>query len=108
MARIARNSSRQAYTAISNTIESDRIAAYDARDGLYRGETSFLDWREQIYPDWIKDTVVHIAMSKTLSTNINHWKILDVAAKMAAELNKTSDAATYAGRAEELKTTIKS
>ncbi len=97
-----------AYTAISNTIESDRLAAYDDRDGLYRGETSFLDWREQTYPDWIKDSVVHIAMSKTLSTNINHWKILDVAAKMAAELNKTSDAATYAGRADELKKKIKS
>ena len=45
-----------AYTAISNTIESDRLAAYDDRDGLYRGETSFLDWREQTYPDWMKDT----------------------------------------------------
>jgi hypothetical protein len=97
-----------AYTAIHNTIESDRLAAYDNRDGLYRGETSFLDWREQTYPDWMKDTVVHIAMSKTLSTNINHWKILDVAAKMAVELNKTSDAAKYAGWADELKQHIKS
>ncbi|WP_457299200.1 alpha-L-rhamnosidase-related protein [Phyllobacterium sp. P5_D12] len=97
-----------AYTAIRNTIENDRLAAYDDRDGLYRGETSFLDWREQTYPDWMKDTVVHIAMSKTLSTNINHWKILDVAAKMAVELNKTSDAAKYAGWADGLKQQLKS
>lgn len=97
-----------AYTAIRNTIENDRLAAYDDHDGLYRGETSFLDWREQTYPDWMKDTVVHIAMSKTLSTNINHWKILDVAAKMAVELSKAQDAARYAGWADGLKQHIKS
>ncbi|RCW84539.1 hypothetical protein [Phyllobacterium bourgognense] len=96
-----------AYTAIRNTIESDRLAAYDNRDGLYRGETSFLDWREQTYPDWMKDTVVHIAMSKTLSTNINHWKILDVAAKMAVELNKAPDAAKFADWADDLKQRIR-
>jgi hypothetical protein len=99
---------KDAYTAIRNTIENDRLAAYDSRDGLYRGETSFLDWREQTYPDWVKDTVVHIAMSKTLSTNINHWKILDVAAKMAVELKQTSDAAKYGGWADVLKQHIKS
>ncbi|MBZ9604023.1 hypothetical protein [Phyllobacterium chamaecytisi] len=96
-----------AYTGIRNTIENDRIAAYDARDGLYRGETSFLDWREQTYPNWTEKTVVHIAMSKTLSTNINHWKILDVAAKLAVELNKTSDATKYVGWADDLKQRIK-
>ncbi|WP_271898892.1 hypothetical protein [Candidatus Phyllobacterium onerii] len=98
---------KEAYTAIGNTIENDRIAAYDARDGLYRGETSFLDWREQIYPEWTKDAVVHLAMSKTLSTNVNHWKILDVAAKMAAELNQTANAAKYGQWASTLKTSIK-
>ena len=96
-----------AYTAIRNTIESDRLVAYDNRDGLYRGETSFLDWRQQTYPLWMDPNVVHIAMSKTLSTNINHWKILDVAAKMAVERNDTADASRYAGWASDLKQQIK-
>jgi len=96
-----------AYTAIRNTIESDRLVAYDSRDGLYRGETSFLDWRQQTYPSWMDPNVVHIAMSKTLSTNINHWKILDVAANMAVELN-VADAAKYAVWASDLKGRIKS
>ena len=41
-------------------------------DGLYRGETSFLDWRAQTYPQWMVDTPAHIAMSKSLSTNLSH------------------------------------
>ena len=42
----------RAYNALRNTIEHDRGVVYDARDGLYRGEQSFLDWREQTYPEW--------------------------------------------------------
>jgi hypothetical protein len=79
---------RQAYTAIRNTVDNDRIAVFDSRDGLYRGESSFTDWREQTYPAWTATNVVHIAMSKTLSTNVNFWKILDVAARMAEELKE--------------------
>jgi hypothetical protein len=99
---------KDAYTAIRNTIESDRLAAFDERDGLYRGETSFLDWRAQTYPSWMVPNLVHIAMSKTLSTNLNHWKILDVAAKMANELEEKPDENRYRGWANELKQQIKS
>ena len=94
-----------AYAAMRNTIENDRLAAYDARDGLYRGETSFLDWREQTYPSWAANDVVHIGMSKTLSTNVNHWKILDVAAQMAIELGKP-EASRYRLWADQLKQAI--
>ncbi|MCZ7678041.1 MAG: hypothetical protein M5U28_04380 [Sandaracinaceae bacterium] len=40
----------RAYLALRNTVEHDRRVAFDAEDGLYRGEQSFLDWREQTYP----------------------------------------------------------
>ena len=33
---------------------------------------SFLDWRAQTYPRWMVDTPAHIAMSKSLSTNLSH------------------------------------
>jgi hypothetical protein len=65
-----------AIEAMRNTAETDRRYAFDARDGLYRGETSFLDWREQTYPGWTENGVVHIAMSKSLSTNLDHLFLL--------------------------------
>lgn len=45
-------------------------------------------------------------MSKALSTNMNHWKILDVAASMAAELGIAEAAQKYAAWATELKVAI--
>ena len=65
-----------AIEAMTNTAAIDRLYAYDERDGLYRGETSFLDWREQSYPSWTAENVVHIGMSKSLSTNLDHLFLL--------------------------------
>lgn len=95
-----------AYNAIVNTVENDRIALYDPRDGLYRGEQSFLDWREQTYPSWTANRVVHIGMSKTLSTNVNHWRILDVAAKLADEKGQPVERDQYHSWADALKKAI--
>lgn len=95
-----------AYNAIVNTVKNDRVTLYDSRDGLYRGEQSFLDWREQTYPSWTASKVVHIGMSKTLSTNVNHWKILDVAARLADEKGRTADRDRYRDWADALKTAI--
>lgn len=95
-----------AFSAIVNTVENDRVALRDARDGLYRGEQSFLDWREQTYPSWTANSMVHIGMSKTLSTNVNHWRILDVAAKLADEKGLTAARIRYRGWADALKTAI--
>ena len=62
----------QLIDVLRNTVETDRTYVLDPVDGLYRGETSFLDWRAQTYPQWMIDTPAHIAMSKSLSTNLNH------------------------------------
>lgn len=62
--------------ALRETARVDRRYAFDPTDGLYRGETSFLDWREQTYPGWVADNVVHVAMSKSLSTNLDHLFLL--------------------------------
>ncbi|HUS67832.1 MAG TPA: hypothetical protein VMZ28_25025, partial [Kofleriaceae bacterium] len=63
----------------------DRAIAFDAREGLYRGETSFLDWREQTYPAWTARDTVHIGMSRALSTNAAHLRLLHLAADLADE-----------------------
>ena len=65
-----------AIEAMRETARVDRRYAHDGRDGLYRGETSFLDWRAQTYPAWTASDVVHIGMSKSLSTNLDHLFLL--------------------------------
>lgn len=87
----------KAFEAIKNTIEHDRKVVWDAADGLYRGEQSFLDWREQTYPSWTASDVVHLGMSKALSTNLLHLAAIDLAASLATEKGDSAAAAKYAG-----------
>lgn len=95
-----------AYDAIVNTAEHDREVVWDSADGLYRGEQSFLDWREQSYPSWVTDDIAQIAMSKALSTNVGHYVLLDVAAKLSDEKGLTAERDKYAGWADGLKQAI--
>ena len=62
----------RAHEALANTVIRDRAVVFDERDGLYRGEQSFLDWRENTYPAWAMPDLTHIAASKSLSTNVTH------------------------------------
>jgi hypothetical protein len=71
------------FEAAENTVETDRAAVYDARVGLYRGEQSFLDWREQTYPRWTATDPRHIAQSHALSTNLLHWNALELSGRSA-------------------------
>ncbi|MEC4881968.1 MAG: hypothetical protein SAL70_11575 [Scytonema sp. PMC 1070.18] len=78
---------RKVYEALKNTIEQDRQVIFDPQDGLYRGEQSFLDWREQSYPIWTANDPVQIGMSKALSTNACHLSALLLAASLAGDEN---------------------
>ncbi|MFI8992584.1 MGH1-like glycoside hydrolase domain-containing protein [Streptomyces sp. NPDC053542] len=92
----------KAYEAIRNTIEHDRKVVFDQGDGLYLGEHSFLDWREQSYADWTKDDVATIATSRSLSTNVTHWAAIDAASRLAADAGDKTAAAKYRGWADDL------
>jgi len=92
--------------ALSNTIDNDRIAAFDRATGLYTGEESFLDWRDQTYAAWIPDDLASMAGSKALSTNVGHYKALTVAAMLAREQGDKTRAARYEGWARDLKRAI--
>ncbi len=98
----------ESYEAIKNTLEADRQHVFDENDGLYRGEQSFLDWREQTYPQWTAQNTKHIGMSKTLSTNVLHYMAMEIASEMASELGRTDEAAQFASQAANLKNAIKS
>jgi hypothetical protein len=93
------------WQALNDTLAQDREYAFDAHVGLYRGETSFLDWREQTYPEWTKDNVVFIGQSFALSTNVLHYEALQLAASMAAQ-RSDKRAKQYAAQADALKRAI--
>ncbi len=94
------------YPFLHETIEQDRCLVFDAADGLYRGEQSFLDWREQTYPGWTKDNVLPIAMSKALSVNVADYFLLNITAGYAGRLGQTADQTRYSQWAEDLKRSI--
>jgi hypothetical protein len=97
---------RTALEALSNTIENDRLAAFDHATGLYTGEESFLDWREQSYASWIPDKLSSMATSMALSTNVAHYKALTLAARLAREQGDAPRAGRYQGWAVDLKAAI--
>lgn len=79
----------RALEALENTLAHDRAVVFDPRDGLYRGEQSFLDWRAQTYPEWTVPNLTHIAASKSLSTNVVHLQALQTAQALARRLGRT-------------------
>lgn len=80
-----------AYTIIKNSIEDDMHNVYDAETGMVKGESSFLDWREQTYPKWMQPA--DIFESECLGTNAVHYQANIVLSEMA-RLLKHPDVAT--------------
>jgi hypothetical protein len=101
-----RNFRDSTYEALSNTAEHDRVVVWDISDGLYTGEQSFLDWREQSYPDFTANDPVQIGMSKSLSTNVGHLRLLEITALLAEEKGLESEVERYQNWADSLKEAI--
>ena len=97
---------KKVYPILHDTLEQDRRVLFDPGDGLYRGEQSFLDWREQTYPGWTKTNVTAIAMSKALSVNAANYFALRTASEYAMRLHHPDEQTRYAAWAQELKTAI--
>lgn len=94
------------YQALTDTLAQDRRYVFDPPIGLYRGETSFLDWREQSYPAWTARNVVFIAQSFALSTNVLHYQALQLAATMARQRGQEAAAERYARQSLALRQVI--
>lgn len=94
------------YRALNDTLVQDRQYVFDAQFGLYRGETSFLDWREQTYPAWAANNVVSIAQSFALSTNVLHYQALQLAARLSKEHGDRDKTRSYDEQAAALKKAI--
>ncbi len=73
------------YPIIKKSIEADMINAFDESTGMMKGESSFLDWREQTYPAWMEPADIY--ESFCLGTNAVHYQANVIAAAMASILN---------------------
>lgn len=88
------------YPVIKNSVDDDLATVYDDKTGLVKGETSFIDWREQSHPKWMQ--TVDISQSETLGTSVVHMQALKVLADIADELGKKKEAAFYRERSRAL------
>ena len=95
---------QEAYTIISNSLQDDYVNDYDKVTGLVKGESSFLDWREQTYPKWMQPADIY--QSENLGTNAVHYQANIVAGQMAALLNKKTEAQQYNNAALKIKNGI--
>jgi hypothetical protein len=93
---------KKVFPIIKNSLEDDYKTIYDAETGLFKGESSFLDWREQTYPKWMSN--MDIFVSENLGTNVAHYKAYKILAEMAQILKEPTD--IYEKRATDLKTAI--
>lgn len=65
------------YPIIKKSLETDREKVISPKTGLVKGETSFIDWREQSHPKWMQ--TADIFNTETLSTSVVHaqaWYVL--------------------------------
>lgn len=89
------------FPVIRNTVEDDRIVAYDANTNLMHGETSWLDWREQEYPTWMQP--VDIYQSECMGTTAVHYRSLCILSEICKLQGMKALAKKYASWAEGLK-----
>ena len=77
---------QKSYAIIKNSALADLETVRDKQTGLFNGESSFLDWREQTYPLWMDPKDVY--SSKNLGTNAVHFQTYKILTAMAAELHE--------------------
>lgn len=86
------------YPIIKRSLEDDILVSLDHQTGLLRGESSYLDWREQEYPRWM--TPVDIYTSENLGTECVHYRAFSILAELESMFGTAEDAARYNAIAE--------
>lgn len=84
------------YPIIANSMADD-LKVTHTEGGLVKGETSFIDWREQSYPRWMQTADIY--ESEALGTSVIHAQAFMVLSDIAAELGDTAASDEYAGQA---------
>ncbi|MDE7159218.1 MAG: hypothetical protein K2O24_00010 [Muribaculaceae bacterium] len=95
---------RYVYPIVKRSLEDDLKTAYDPVTGLVKGETSFIDWREQSHPKWMQTADIY--STQTLSTSVVHARAWQVLADMAETLGHKKEAREARAQAEALAAAI--
>ncbi|RUT79934.1 family 78 glycoside hydrolase catalytic domain [Ancylomarina longa] len=93
---------RRVYFLIKNSTEDDLNVVWDYQQHLFKGESSFLDWREQSYPKWMEPKDIYNSFD--LSTQAVHYQSLQVLIRMGYILGK--DVQKYEHISKALKSSI--
>lgn len=91
------------YNVVKASLEKDSSTVMSP-DGLVRGETSFIDWREQSYPKWMQTADIY--NSESFNTAVVHAAAMDVLSKAASGLGNKTEAEKWQKKADELKDAI--
>lgn len=81
------------YPIIKRSLETDRATVFDSETGLVRGESTYLDWRQQEYPLWMKPADIY--QSENLGTECVHYSAWEILSKLEEELGEKGKAAEY-------------
>ena len=68
------------YPIIKRSLEDDILVSLNPQTGMLKGESSYLDWREQEYPRWMAP--VDIYNSENLGTECVHYQAFSILAKL--------------------------
>jgi hypothetical protein len=89
------------YPIIKQSLQDDLRNVYDPITGLVKGESSFLDWREQTYPHWMQPADIYESL--TLATNAVHYQSNTILAILAKEVGEMEVAEVHNALANKIK-----
>ena len=78
------------YPIAKRSLEVDMRTVFEKETNLVRGESSFIDWREQSYPTWMEPADIYD--SKCLGTNMAFYIALSSTAQMGRILGDDASA----------------
>ena len=89
------------YPIAKKSLEVDMRTVFESETDLVRGESSFIDWREQSYPTWMEPADIYD--TKCLGTNMVFYIALTSAAEMGRILGDVETAQYFEEMAERIK-----
>lgn len=92
---------RTVYPIAKKSLEVDMRTVFEEETGLVRGESSFIDWREQSYPTWMEPSDIYD--TKCLGTNMVFYIALTSAAEMGRILGDDATAEEFEVKAGQIK-----
>lgn len=87
------------YPIIARSMADD-MAVTHSNNGLVKGETSFIDWREQSYPRWMQTADIY--ESEALGTSAIHAHTLKILSEIADELGDKEASEKYLSEAQRI------